>query len=564
MSIITDIIDWSDSKPKFLQEAIGRIIQKNILSEDDILELTLICKSEKGLAKYPRDLIDLIKLKESLKESDVSNAVSVVKIFSTENINALQNNSELRIEAGGLTIVYGDNGSGKSSYVSILKQVCNTRGSIPVINKNLFIDSAMQQNQKAKIQYKIGEDTASVTWENGNSDSDILKAVHIYDTKSASSYIEDEDEIAFIPLGLTILEQLANVFNKIEENLRREIGQLELKRFDYSFLINEDVNEIQTFLKNLSAKSDLKTLDTIANFTTSDQTLLNTTEQEIVKLKALDPAKKISENDKIISRFNYLRTRYEQILSELSIQKIGEIKEDAIKYTELKTASKTLSQQTFSDLPLQGIGSQPWKVLWESAKKFYQYSESKIFPDTNEGYVCPLCLQNLSDDAKKRFKNLVIAAPDKGGVMIASAFAKLLDADGMAIVYKERDIKKHHHENVQTLGMIGDVEGADVLLVDDMIDTAGTICNAASIIKEKGAKNVYAAASHGLFSDPALERITSSPLKKVFVTDTLDLNQKILNHPKIEVISVAPLLAEAINCIYSGESISEKLILRNW
>jgi ribose-phosphate pyrophosphokinase len=163
---------------------------------------------------------------------------------------------------------------------------------------------------------------------------------------------------------------------------------------------------------------------------------------------------------------------------------------------------------------------------------------------------------------KKKFKKLIVAAPDKGGVMIASAFAKLLNADGMAIVYKERDIKKHHHENVQTLGMIGDVDGADVLLVDDMIDTAGTICNAATIIKEKGARNVYAAATHGLFSDPALERISKSPLKKVFVTDTLTPNQKILKNPKIEVITVAPLLAEAINCIYSGESISEKLILR--
>ena len=165
---------------------------------------------------------------------------------------------------------------------------------------------------------------------------------------------------------------------------------------------------------------------------------------------------------------------------------------------------------------------------------------------------------------KNKFKKLIVAAPDKGGVMLSSAFSRLLNADGMAIVFKERDIKKHHKDNVKTLGMIGDVEGMDVLLVDDMIDTAGTICNAATVIKEKGAKNVYAAATHGLFSDPALERIAASPLKKVFVTDTLELGDKILKNPKIEIITVAPLLAEAIDCIYSGESISEKLILRNW
>ncbi|MDD4607167.1 MAG: AAA family ATPase [Patescibacteria group bacterium] len=406
MSIIADIIDWSGGKPIFLQEAIGRIIQKNVLSDDDILELTLICKSEQGLTKYQGNLIDLKKVKESLKESDVSNAVSVIKIFSTENINALQNNSEIDIEEKGLTVIYGDNGSGKSSYVSILKQVCNTRGSIPTINKNLFIGSAAQQNQKAKIQYKTGENVASVTWENNNSDSNILKAVHIYDTKSASSYIEDEDEIAFIPSGLLIVEQLANVCNRIEENLRKEIGQIESRKLDYSFLINEEGNGIQTFLKNLSARSDLKTLDNISNFTTDDEKLLKATEQEIAKLKTLDPAQKISENNKIISRFNSLKARYEQILSKLSIEKIEEIKKDVLKSTELQSASKALTEQTFSDLPLKSIGSQPWKVLWESAKRFYQYSESKNFPDHDESSVCPLCLQNLSDEAKERFKNL--------------------------------------------------------------------------------------------------------------------------------------------------------------
>jgi ribose-phosphate pyrophosphokinase len=165
---------------------------------------------------------------------------------------------------------------------------------------------------------------------------------------------------------------------------------------------------------------------------------------------------------------------------------------------------------------------------------------------------------------KKKFKKIVVAAPDKGGVMLTSAFAKLLNAEGMAIVFKERDMTKHHHENVKTLGVIGEVKNMDVILVDDMIDTAGTICNAADVISEKGAKNVYAVATHGIFSDPALERITNSKLKKVFITDTLHLDDKILKHPKIEVISVAPLLAEAVERIVTGESISEKLILRNW
>lgn len=165
----------------------------------------------------------------------------------------------------------------------------------------------------------------------------------------------------------------------------------------------------------------------------------------------------------------------------------------------------------------------------------------------------------LLPELKKNFgPNLVVASPDKGGVLKASFYAELLDALGIAIVFKERDVTKTNTSEV--LDLIGHVEGKDVLLVDDMIDTAGTICNAAGLIKSRGAKSVSAAASHGIFSGPALQKITESVLEKVFITDSLPLKEEILKNPKIKIVSIAPLLAEAISCIYNGDSISEKLI----
>ena len=163
-------------------------------------------------------------------------------------------------------------------------------------------------------------------------------------------------------------------------------------------------------------------------------------------------------------------------------------------------------------------------------------------------------------ELKKYFKgsNLVVASPDKGGVPKATFYAELLDAEGLAIVFKERDFSKNNAS--EALDMIGDVEDKDVLLVDDMIDTAGTVCNAAKLIMSRGAKSVSAAATHGLFSDPAPERIAKSPLDKIFVTDTVPIRAEMLNNPKAVVVSVAKLLAEAINCIYTGDSMSEKLI----
>lgn len=161
---------------------------------------------------------------------------------------------------------------------------------------------------------------------------------------------------------------------------------------------------------------------------------------------------------------------------------------------------------------------------------------------------------------KKRFKgeNLIIASPDKGGVTKATFYLHHLRADGLAIVFKVRDV---YRENVsEALDMIGDVKGKDVLIVDDMIDTAGTIVGAANLLKDRGAKSVSAAATHGLFSPPALERINKSAIDEVFITDSVPLREEITDNSKFKVVSVAPLLAKAIQCIYNGDSISEKLI----
>jgi ribose-phosphate pyrophosphokinase len=160
---------------------------------------------------------------------------------------------------------------------------------------------------------------------------------------------------------------------------------------------------------------------------------------------------------------------------------------------------------------------------------------------------------------KRKLTNLVIAAPDKGGMLQATAYAKLLGAKEIALVYKQRDINLNNVSN--TLAMIGEVEGKNVLIVDDMIDTAGTIVNAANHMKEAGAKSVRVAATHGLFSGEALSRINNSAIEEMIVTDTVKLREVVKNNPKVTIVSVAPLLAEAIRRIKSGESISKDLIL---
>jgi len=128
-----------------------------------------------------------------------------------------------------------------------------------------------------------------------------------------------------------------------------------------------------------------------------------------------------------------------------------------------------------------------------------------------------------------------------------------LGAD-LAIVHKRRSHTAFN--TVEAKEVVGDVDGKNCVIVDDMIDTAGTICAAAEQLKEKGAKTVWAATTHGLFSGPAMERLNASPIEKVLVTNTLPLPEG-YNADLIEVLSIAPLLARTLQAVFQDTSVSE-------
>lgn len=144
----------------------------------------------------------------------------------------------------------------------------------------------------------------------------------------------------------------------------------------------------------------------------------------------------------------------------------------------------------------------------------------------------------------------VIVSPDLGGVTRARAFANLLDLP-IAIIEKRRP----KANMAEVMNVIGDINNKNVIIVDDIIDTAGTIAQAASVLKNFGAKKVYACATHGVLSGPAIERIQDSQLEKFVITDTIPLAEE-KKIDKIDVVTVAPLFAEAIRRIHDNESVS--------
>lgn len=157
------------------------------------------------------------------------------------------------------------------------------------------------------------------------------------------------------------------------------------------------------------------------------------------------------------------------------------------------------------------------------------------------------------DDIKKNLNTdkVTVISPDVGGVVRARLIAKRINAD-LAIVDKRRE-KAGVSE---VMNIIGDVKDRDCIIVDDIVDSAGTLCNAAKALKEEGAKSVYAYITHGVLSGKALERIDNSVLEQLVITDSIQLTNEAKNIPKIKVASIAPLMAEAIKRISEETSVS--------
>ena len=168
---------------------------------------------------------------------------------------------------------------------------------------------------------------------------------------------------------------------------------------------------------------------------------------------------------------------------------------------------------------------------------------------TDNLFAAPVFISDIKE--KFESKNTIIVSPDVGGVVRARAIAKRVDCD-LAIIDKRRE----RASVSEVVNIIGEVEGKNCILIDDICDTAGTLTNAATALKNDKAKSVFAYITHGVLSDPAIERIENSPIDKMIITDSILARDDVIKSNKIDILSIAPLIGEAIERITDNRSVS--------
>ena len=401
MSLLDKILKWTQTLPKWQADAARRLLQhEDGLSEDDYSELFTLLKAGHGLPNP--DNLQSEPLANSHLPANIKAGQTVIlkEMSALAHVNRIAPNQSLVFSETGMSVIYGGNGTGKSGYVRVMKQACRSRDQLEMVHTNANDLASAKKIPAAKFKInKQGTDDI-LDWERGRSAPDELSMISVFDQRCARSYLTSEQDVAYLPYGLDIVESLANnVIPELTRRLNAEISSIDTNVYSFNHLAGE--TEVGKLISKLSARTNPKTVEALG-------TLSEDEEKRIADLnKALaeaDPIAKAGELKRTASRLKNLGEsikKQSRWVNDEAVSKLIKLDNETTA-AELAEKSAALALQSGEDL-LPGTGEQLWKTLFEAARKYstkVAYPDHE-FPHTENDALCPLC-QSPLDEAGAR------------------------------------------------------------------------------------------------------------------------------------------------------------------
>jgi energy-coupling factor transporter ATP-binding protein EcfA2 len=391
MSIEEEIISWLHGRPDWQQEAVARNLTNRELTDLDFEELTTLSKTAGGQKNTKTRILP------GLSGYDLQNQIlHIVSISDVQGIENLRPRKPITFGQGNLVVVYGNNASGKTGYVRIIKKACG-KADAAELRPNVFAEPPAKRC--CKIEYKIHEVMATKEWMAGGPALPDLAGIDIFDSDSGRIYLSKESEVSYRPRSVAIFDDLVRTCVCVRQLLQKEKDALPSKLptvpTEYA---NTPVARLFEKLKATHTESELAP---ILSWDEADQKKLNELEE---RLKADDPSKLAAAKRNQKAQVEGLLKKITGALSVLcpeSCHKFIDLKIDAQKKRQIATEGAT---KELTSTSLDGVGTDTWRALWEAARR---YSEEKAypasaFPNTADGAKCVLCQQSLLTEAKQR------------------------------------------------------------------------------------------------------------------------------------------------------------------
>jgi hypothetical protein len=392
------ILEWSNGRPAWQRDALRRILVKGKLDDADHDELVELTKLGRGAKVEGLQAVHLEKEHLPANPSDAE-AVSLTSISDVVGVNNLAPNQTLSFAPDGITIVYGDNGTGKSGYSRILKRACRARHA-GKIEANVY-DAQAPKVASAQMTFALrGIAQAPLAWQDGRPHA-VLSAISVFDSECAAVHLRDKNEIAFRPFGLDIPDELAAACIAVKEKLTAQQRLLERSR-DPIFL--KPTWKAGTYvgkaLAGLSANTLIPFIAKLATLSPEQKARLESLRTDLAK----DPLK--AEAEQLLKANNVKRlitavNAFEAASTDQTFGTISKSTKEAIARSEAATLA---AQKAFDGEAVPGIGGEVWRALWESARRYAQSTAfpAKPFPPGADEATCVLCLQELSAEALGR------------------------------------------------------------------------------------------------------------------------------------------------------------------
>ena len=398
MSVLQSIQQWGLTLPVWQQHAISRLFAAGVLDAQDEEDIYALLKNEHGIPDAKKRIAE--KLDANIATAvESKKLVQIVSIKNLRHVNALAENQNLPIGAQGVTVIYGDNGSGKSGYSRVLKKACRARDQKEVILPNANTVSKPNQKSQASFSLLIDGIATEVNWVNGETPPDPLTAISVFDTRCARAYLDEQNDYSYVPYGMDILEGLAVLCKKMRLRIEQEAAQAAPNLAQFTKL-SQTQTAVGKLVSTLSSKTKIEAIEKLATLS----------QQEFDRhafldkgLKEGNPKEKAQQMKLFSSRIIRFSERCTEKLKIVNVDKINTL-HDLVEATKLAKKNASTVAQLFKDRPnqLAGTGGEAWQILFEAARKFALEShQGKEFPHLDEKDQCPLCQQPLNDAANR-------------------------------------------------------------------------------------------------------------------------------------------------------------------
>ncbi|WP_022960131.1 MULTISPECIES: AAA family ATPase [Gammaproteobacteria] len=412
MSILQEILDWTKGLPEWQSDAVARLLAKQTLTGEDQDDLFALLKAAHDIPD-PKDRKPKPLTADQIPAPvKVTTHVELRAIKNMRHVNAIAENQNLPFGTSGMTVIYGDNGSGKSGYSRVLKRACRARDQMEAIHPNANLLAGSTGTPQATFEIVIDGVAKDAHWMHGKTAPAALSSFAIFDSRCARAYLDREDDFSYVPYGLDVFEGLAKVCKQLKTAIETEHSHYAADLAAFAPLLGDTL--VGKLIASLSAKTTQAQIDALATVTP----------EELVQHTSLD--KSLKENNPK-EKATQLRLRARRIATiAANVTNQGALVDQAV-VTKLRgladsyrtaQAAAALAAKQFKEGEnlLPGTGGEAWRELFDAARKFAAESHpDKGFPELGADAPCPLCQQPLAEGADRllRFEAFIQQEAEK-------------------------------------------------------------------------------------------------------------------------------------------------------